>query len=139
MARPPPPPRPNTDPADQKRCTLIVAPVALAHQCLYMTNASRPSNSRRVYSSCPQFSVVRFLTGYHEITRKTTPGKFKVVIYHGQNRDKNASWLAEHDIIITTYSIVGMEHPAREKKGKDRGREAEQRPFGPLFEITYHR
>lgn len=109
VARPPPPPRPNTDPVDQKRCTLIVAPVALAHQW------------------------------YHEITRKTTPGKFKIVIYHGQNRDKNASRLAEHDIIITTYSIVGMEHPAREKKGKDRGREAEQRPFGPLFEITYHR
>ncbi|KAG5460364.1 MAG: SNF2 family N-terminal domain-containing protein [Olpidium bornovanus] len=47
--------------------------------------------------------------------------------------------MARYDVIITTYSLVANEHPAREKGGKDAGRASEDRPFGPLFDIHYHR
>lgn len=33
----------------------------------------------------------------------------KVIIYHGPNREKNPQVLASHDIVLTTYAIVGRE------------------------------
>ncbi|KAK3095192.1 hypothetical protein FSP39_011239 [Pinctada imbricata] len=44
-----------------------------------------------------------------EIERRVKPGRLKVLLYHGQNREKNILKLADNDIVLTTYNLVGKE------------------------------
>ncbi len=45
-----------------------------------------------------------------EIIAKTSP-PLKVYLYYGSSRSSDITFLQSHDVIITTYSIVGKEFP----------------------------
>uniref|UniRef100_A0A8C9U0E8 Transcription termination factor 2 n=1 Tax=Scleropages formosus TaxID=113540 RepID=A0A8C9U0E8_SCLFO len=47
-----------------------------------------------------------------EIERHVKSRHLSVYLYHGPNRKRNATFLAEHSVVVTTYSIVSKEVPA---------------------------
>ncbi|XP_014667810.1 PREDICTED: transcription termination factor 2-like [Priapulus caudatus] len=59
--------------------TLIIAPASLVHQW------------------------------HKEIERHCNRGLLKVLLYHGPNREKSVRMIASHDVVLTTYTIVGRE------------------------------
>jgi len=66
---------------------------------------------------CPMVAVIQWR---NEIARFTAEGSTKVLVYHGANRCKNVAELCQYDFVLTTYSIVEIEHrkhmmPAKEK------------------------
>ncbi|XP_074643058.1 transcription termination factor 2-like [Tubulanus polymorphus] len=61
------------------RATLVVAPASLIHQW------------------------------NKEIENRCDEGKLKVLVYHGPKRDKDPRMIAKHDVVLTTYSIIGKE------------------------------
>lgn len=66
---------------------------------------------------CPMVAVIQWR---NEIARFTAEGSTKVLVYHGANRCKNVAELCKYDFVLTTYSIVEIEHrkhmmPAKEK------------------------
>uniref|UniRef100_A0A8C7CQX5 Transcription termination factor 2 n=1 Tax=Oncorhynchus kisutch TaxID=8019 RepID=A0A8C7CQX5_ONCKI len=46
-----------------------------------------------------------------EIERHVKSSRLSIYLYHGPNRQKNAKVLAEHDVVVTTYSLVSKEIP----------------------------
>uniref|UniRef100_A0A8C7PY90 Transcription termination factor 2 n=1 Tax=Oncorhynchus mykiss TaxID=8022 RepID=A0A8C7PY90_ONCMY len=58
-----------------------------------------------------------------EIERHVKSSRLSIYLYHGPNRQKNAKVLAEHDVVVTTYSLVSKEIPVpkddAEKPSKD--------------------
>jgi DNA repair protein RAD16 len=62
---------------------------------------------------CPTSAVVQWEA---EITKHTSPGTLKVVIYHGPKRTNDPEVLKEADVVITTYAIV--ENEARKEAPK---------------------
>eukprot|EP00252_Welwitschia_mirabilis_P009544 TRINITY_DN2218_c0_g1_i3.p1 TRINITY_DN2218_c0_g1~~TRINITY_DN2218_c0_g1_i3.p1 ORF type:complete len:916 (-),score=200.01 TRINITY_DN2218_c0_g1_i3:671-3418(-) len=56
---------------------------------------------------CPLVAVIQWR---NEIARFTSEGSTKVLVYHGANRCKEASDLSNYDFVLTTYSIVEVEH-----------------------------
>lgn len=48
-----------------------------------------------------------------------SPNTFSVYVYHGSSRSANAEYLAEHDVIITTYSILAQEFVGPPSTSKD--------------------
>lgn len=66
---------------------------------------------------CPMVAVIQWR---NEIARFTAEGSTKVLVYHGANRCKDVAELSQYDFVLTTYSIVEIEHrkhlmPAKEK------------------------
>ncbi|KAK4271475.1 hypothetical protein QN277_020166 [Acacia crassicarpa] len=49
----------------------------------------------------------------------TSKANLSVLVYHGSNRTKDPYVLAEHDVVLTTYSIVSMEVPKQPLVDKD--------------------
>ncbi|XP_052773741.1 transcription termination factor 2-like [Mya arenaria] len=55
---------------------------------------------------CPASLIHQWRT---EIERRCRPGLLRVCMYHGPTREKNVLKLASHDVVITTYNIIGKE------------------------------
>jgi DNA repair protein RAD16 len=65
---------------------------------------------------CPLVAVIQWR---NEISRFTLNGSVKVLIYHGPRRSIGLADLEQYDIILTTYSIVELEHRKHVMPPKD--------------------
>ncbi|XP_071995106.1 transcription termination factor 2-like isoform X2 [Engystomops pustulosus] len=52
-----------------------------------------------------------------EVEKRVSEGRLTVYLYHGANRDKDCQRLAQYDIVVTTYSLVSKEIPAKKEEG----------------------
>uniref|UniRef100_A0A3Q3MGB0 Transcription termination factor 2 n=1 Tax=Labrus bergylta TaxID=56723 RepID=A0A3Q3MGB0_9LABR len=69
-----------------------------------------------------------------EIERHVKTGKLTVYLYHGPNRERSAKVLADHDVVVTTYSLVSKEIPVQ----KDEAENPTSRS-APLLRVTWAR
>ncbi|XP_048049161.1 transcription termination factor 2 isoform X1 [Megalobrama amblycephala] len=76
-----------------------------------------------------------------EIDKRVKSSRLSVYLYHGPNRQRSSSILAEHDVVITTYSLVSKEIPVQkedaEKPSQDSDHVASDLP--PLLRIAWAR
>lgn len=76
-----------------------------------------------------------------EIDRHVKASKLTVCLYHGPNRERSARVLADHDVVVTTYSLVSKEIPVQkedaEKPNKDSDDVAPHSP--PLLRVAWAR
>uniref|UniRef100_A0A8C2CU14 Transcription termination factor 2 n=1 Tax=Cyprinus carpio TaxID=7962 RepID=A0A8C2CU14_CYPCA len=54
-----------------------------------------------------------------EIDKRVKSSRLSVYLYHGPNRQRSSSILAEHDVVITTYSLVSKEIPVQKEDASD--------------------
>ncbi|XP_075053604.1 transcription termination factor 2 [Mixophyes fleayi] len=52
-----------------------------------------------------------------EVERRVCDGRLRVCLYHGPNRERNCSLLAQYDIVVTTYGLVSKEIPTKKEEG----------------------
>eukprot|EP01125_Pyxidicula_operculata_P011048 TRINITY_DN360_c9_g1_i1.p1 TRINITY_DN360_c9_g1~~TRINITY_DN360_c9_g1_i1.p1 ORF type:complete len:1084 (-),score=287.94 TRINITY_DN360_c9_g1_i1:89-3340(-) len=50
-----------------------------------------------------------------EIKKHADMDSIKLYIYHGANRDNSVEFLSDHNIVLTTYSTLAAEYPAKER------------------------
>ncbi|XP_044297877.1 transcription termination factor 2 isoform X1 [Varanus komodoensis] len=78
-----------------------------------------------------------------EVERHVATGKLKVCLYHGPNRIKNTTVLADYDVVVTTYSILAKEIPTQKEDAdmaaKEHTEEDKSFPFSPLRWIHWTR
>ncbi|XP_016399133.1 transcription termination factor 2-like [Sinocyclocheilus rhinocerous] len=76
-----------------------------------------------------------------EIDKHVKSSRLSVYLYHGPNRQRSSSVLAEHDVVITTYSLVSKEIPVQkedaEKPSQDSDHVASDLP--PLLRVSWAR
>ncbi|TSV41644.1 Poly [ADP-ribose] polymerase 4 [Bagarius yarrelli] len=76
-----------------------------------------------------------------EIERHVKSSRLSVYLYHGPNRQRSASILAEHDVVITTYSLVSKEIPVQKEDAEKPIQDTE--PVGselpPLLRVAWAR
>ncbi|XP_016105712.1 transcription termination factor 2 [Sinocyclocheilus grahami] len=76
-----------------------------------------------------------------EIDKRVKSSRLSVYLYHGPNRQRSSSVLAEHDVVITTYSLVSKEIPVQkedaEKPSRDSDHVASDLP--PLLRVSWAR
>uniref|UniRef100_A0A671NQ98 Transcription termination factor 2 n=1 Tax=Sinocyclocheilus anshuiensis TaxID=1608454 RepID=A0A671NQ98_9TELE len=76
-----------------------------------------------------------------EIDKRVKSSRLSVYLYHGPNRQRSSSVLAEHDVVITTYSLVSKEIPVQkedaEKPSQDSDHVASDLP--PLLLVSWAR
>ncbi|KAJ3024337.1 DNA repair protein rad16 [Thoreauomyces humboldtii] len=51
----------------------------------------------------PTVAIMQWLA---ELRERTTPGSFKILLYHGANRPDTQAELEDYDIVLSTYAIV---------------------------------
>ncbi|XP_041663692.1 transcription termination factor 2 isoform X2 [Cheilinus undulatus] len=76
-----------------------------------------------------------------EIDRHVKTGRLSVYLYHGPNREKSAKVLADHDVVVTTYSLVSKEIPVQKDDAEQPSKDAEKVPShsAPLLRVTWAR
>ncbi|XP_075993974.1 transcription termination factor 2-like [Genypterus blacodes] len=76
-----------------------------------------------------------------EIERHVKGGRLTVYLYHGPNREKRARVLADHDVVVTTYSLVSKEFPAQKEESEGPDHSADDVPAGsaPLPRVLWAR
>ncbi|KAI5106980.1 transcription termination factor 2, partial [Silurus meridionalis] len=76
-----------------------------------------------------------------EIERHVKNSRLSVYLHHGPNRQRSASILAEHDVVITTYSLVSKEIPVQKEDAEKPSQDSE--PVGselpPLLRVAWAR
>uniref|UniRef100_A0A8C1LXB8 Transcription termination factor 2 n=1 Tax=Cyprinus carpio TaxID=7962 RepID=A0A8C1LXB8_CYPCA len=76
-----------------------------------------------------------------EIDKRVKSSRLSVYLYHGPNRQRSSSILAEHDVVITTYSLVSKEIPVQkedaEKPSQDSDHVTSDLP--PLLRVAWAR
>lgn len=87
---------------------------------------------------CPA-SLVHHWT--REIERHIKINKLTVCLYHGPNRQRNAKVLAEHDVVVTTYSLVSKEVPVQKEDAEKPTKDADKvsSGSGPLLRVAWAR
>ncbi|XP_062313567.1 transcription termination factor 2 [Osmerus eperlanus] len=77
----------------------------------------------------------------NEVTRHVKSGKLSVCLYHGPNRQRRASVLAEHDIVVTTYSLVSKEIPVQKEDAEKPSADADHvhSDHAPLMRVSWAR
>uniref|UniRef100_A0AAY5F3B0 Transcription termination factor 2 n=1 Tax=Electrophorus electricus TaxID=8005 RepID=A0AAY5F3B0_ELEEL len=68
-----------------------------------------------------------------EIEKHVKGNRLSVYLYHGPNRQRSTSVLAEHDVVVTTYSLVSKEVPVEKE---DAGKVSE---LSPLLRVVWAR
>uniref|UniRef100_A0A6Q2XWZ3 Transcription termination factor 2 n=1 Tax=Esox lucius TaxID=8010 RepID=A0A6Q2XWZ3_ESOLU len=76
-----------------------------------------------------------------EIERHVKSSRLTVYLYHGPNRQKSAKVLAEHDVVVTTYSLVSKEVPVQKEDAEIPSKDSEDVPSGlhPLMRVEWAR
>ncbi|XP_047456067.1 transcription termination factor 2 [Mugil cephalus] len=76
-----------------------------------------------------------------EIERHVRTDKLTVYLYHGPNRKKSARMLAEHDVVVTTYSLVSKEVPVQKEESDKPSKDSDEVPkhSGPLMRVAWAR
>ncbi|XP_029132845.2 transcription termination factor 2 [Labrus bergylta] len=76
-----------------------------------------------------------------EIERHVKTGKLTVYLYHGPNRERSAKVLADHDVVVTTYSLVSKEIPVQKDEAEKPSKDAVAvtSRSAPLLRVTWAR
>ncbi|KAM9319618.1 transcription termination factor 2 [Gastrophryne carolinensis] len=77
-----------------------------------------------------------------EVEKRVRDGKLQVYLYHGPNREKDCKQLAQYDIVVTTYSLVSKEIPAKKEEGDAPAQDQDledKSAFSPLLRIAWAR
>ncbi|XP_070831611.1 transcription termination factor 2 [Chaetodon trifascialis] len=76
-----------------------------------------------------------------EIDRHVKATKLTVYLYHGPNRERSAEVLADHDVVVTTYSLVSKEIPVQKEKAEKPTKDAEDVSphLAPLLRVAWAR
>ncbi|XP_029495206.1 transcription termination factor 2 isoform X1 [Oncorhynchus nerka] len=76
-----------------------------------------------------------------EIERRVKSSRLSIYLYHGPNRQKNAKVLAEHDVVVTTYSLVSKEIPVPKDDAEKPSKDPEDVPSAlpPLLRVAWAR
>ncbi|KAI4313181.1 hypothetical protein L6164_026179 [Bauhinia variegata] len=110
----------------------IKNPIPESSSLSRVLNRKRPAGGTLVV--CPA-SVLRQWA--QELEDKVDSGaKLSVLIYHGGSRTKNPVELAEHDVVLTTYSIVTIEVPKQPLIEEDEIDERDGEKFGLSSEFS---
>uniref|UniRef100_A0A803YC74 Transcription termination factor 2 n=1 Tax=Meleagris gallopavo TaxID=9103 RepID=A0A803YC74_MELGA len=102
-------------------------------------------NDSTVIPSCSTLIICPASLIHHwkkEIDRRVGFGKLRVYLYHGPNRDKHAEVLSEHDVVVTTYSLVSKEVPTSKEEGEFPAEDHEvevRTPCSPLLRVAWAR
>ncbi|XP_042666509.1 transcription termination factor 2 [Centrocercus urophasianus] len=103
-------------------------------------------NDSTVIPSCSTLIICPASLIHHwkkEIDRRVGFGKLRVYLYHGPNRDKHAEVLSEHDVVVTTYSLLSKEVPTSKEEGefpaKDHEVESGSSHCSPLLRVAWAR
>uniref|UniRef100_A0A8B9LSB7 Transcription termination factor 2 n=1 Tax=Astyanax mexicanus TaxID=7994 RepID=A0A8B9LSB7_ASTMX len=73
-----------------------------------------------------------------EIEKHVKNSRLSVCLYHGPNRQKSASVLAEHDVVVTTYSLVSKEIPVQ-KEDVTPNLSVQASEMAPLLRVAWAR
>ena len=77
---------------------------------------------------CPASVIHQWKT---EIERRVKGTRLKICLYHGPNRESDVLRLADNDVVLTTYNLIGKEVGAAninaENPAKDDDDEEEQK------------
>eukprot|EP00798_Chlamydomonas_sp_ICE-L_P010643 gene10643-12322_t len=71
------------------------------------------SGPRATLIVCP----LSVLSQWEQQLEEHTQGNMKVYIYHGPSRKQDRSFLAQHDIVVTTYATMSGDAPGKGVKG----------------------
>uniref|UniRef100_A0A669QSB3 Transcription termination factor 2 n=1 Tax=Phasianus colchicus TaxID=9054 RepID=A0A669QSB3_PHACC len=96
-------------------------------------------NDSTVIPSCSTLIICPASLIHHwkkEIDRRVGFGKLRVYLYHGPNRDKHAEVLSEHDVVVTTYSLLSKEVPTSKEEGEFPSGSS---PCSPLLRVAWAR
>ncbi|KAM4608697.1 transcription termination factor 2 [Polymixia lowei] len=76
-----------------------------------------------------------------EVDRHVKKGLLSVYLYHGPNRQKSARLLADHDVVVTTYSLVSKEIPAKKEDAEHPSKDLDDVPSSsaPLLRVSWAR
>ncbi|KAJ8013108.1 hypothetical protein DPEC_G00049860 [Dallia pectoralis] len=101
-------------------------------------NDSSVVKSRGTLIICPASLVHHWKK---EIERHVKSSRLTIYLYHGPNRQRNAKVLAEHDVVVTTYSLVSKEVPVQKDEAEKPSMDSEKVPsdLPPLMRVDWAR
>ncbi|PRP86023.1 SNF2 superfamily RAD5 protein [Planoprotostelium fungivorum] len=97
--------------------------------------------SRATLIVCP----LSVLNQWHqEMKNHTVEGHLSIYVYHGNGRNRDASALSKHDVVLTTYTTLAGEIPAETKASRANAdstkRKREKQEQGcPLMDVNWFR
>uniref|UniRef100_A0A8C0Y402 Transcription termination factor 2 n=1 Tax=Cyprinus carpio carpio TaxID=630221 RepID=A0A8C0Y402_CYPCA len=75
-----------------------------------------------------------------EIDKRVKSSRLSVYLYHGPNRQRSSSILAEHDVVITTYSLVSKEIPVQKEDAEKPSQDSDHASdLPPLLRVAWAR
>ncbi|TRY56039.1 hypothetical protein DNTS_013864, partial [Danionella cerebrum] len=76
-----------------------------------------------------------------EIDKRVKSSRLSVYLYHGPNRQRSATVLAEHDVVVTTYSLVSKEIPVQKEDAETPAVDSEHvtSHLPPLLRVAWAR
>uniref|UniRef100_A0A673GCP7 Transcription termination factor 2 n=1 Tax=Sinocyclocheilus rhinocerous TaxID=307959 RepID=A0A673GCP7_9TELE len=75
-----------------------------------------------------------------EIDKRVKSSRLSVYLYHGPNRQRSSSVLAEHDVVITTYSLVSKEIPVQKEDAEKPSKDSDHATdLPPLLRVAWAR
>eukprot|EP00002_Diphylleia_rotans_P007860 TRINITY_DN1753_c0_g1_i1.p1 TRINITY_DN1753_c0_g1~~TRINITY_DN1753_c0_g1_i1.p1 ORF type:complete len:1009 (-),score=189.43 TRINITY_DN1753_c0_g1_i1:1390-4266(-) len=133
--------------ADEQGMGKTIQMIALIVTNPYIPSAPQasPERSHTIQSKatliiCPLTTMDQWAA---EIRRSTAGSSLSIYLYHSNSRRKDPSFLADFDVIITTYSTLAMEHSVssvEEKSQTSIGQEElAKKPSAPLECVHWHR
>ncbi|KAK3806278.1 MAG: SNF2 family N-terminal domain-containing protein [Benniella sp.] len=102
----------DTPPSPTIRPLLPTAPKKPLHR-KKATNARTKSHGTLIV--CPLSTVQNWEEQFETHVRKDS---LQIYVYHGGQRVSDPGYLAKHDVVITTYNLLGTEY-SKECKGRD--------------------
>ncbi|KAF9546609.1 hypothetical protein EC957_009532 [Mortierella hygrophila] len=111
----------DTPPSPTIRPMLTVAPKKPLHR-KRLTNLRTKSHATLII--CPLSTVQNWEEQFEAHVKKDA---LQVYVYHGGQRVSDPAYLAKHDVVITTYNLLGTEY-SKECKGKDNETSASKTP-----------
>ncbi|KAK3837452.1 MAG: SNF2 family N-terminal domain-containing protein [Linnemannia gamsii] len=111
----------DTPPSPTIRPMLTVAPKKPLHR-KRLTNLRTKSHATLII--CPLSTVQNWEEQFEVHVKKDA---LQVYVYHGGQRVSDPAYLAKHDVVITTYNLLGTEY-SKECKGKENETSASKHP-----------
>ncbi len=102
----------DSPPSPTIRPLLPTAPKKPLHK-KRLTNLRTKSHATLIV--CPLSTVQNWEEQFETHVKK---GVLQVYVYHGGQRVSDPAYLAKHDVVITTYNLLGTEY-SKECKGRD--------------------
>ncbi|XP_023690181.2 transcription termination factor 2 [Paramormyrops kingsleyae] len=77
----------------------------------------------------------------NEIEKRVKGGHLSVYLYHGPNRQRSTRVLADHDMVVTTYSLVSKEIPVEKEDPQKPSQDVADVPakLPPLMRVVWAR